>query len=188
MDLSKHDPQNPTQEPNGFVSPDGNNHRQPQEPPTAPYPPQAPQGYQNYPQPPYGEAQGYPAQHFPGQAPQYPYGYPQAQQGYGTPQNSPYPPQNPYGSPQPYGYAPNPYGYPPVAAPGTKEARTSWILGLIGIFLFGLILGTIGLVKAFKAKSLGANATAGFVLSSLAIFFHIVWIIYYFSTGDGSGY
>lgn len=186
MDLSKNEPQNPPQEPNAFASPDGDSYQQSQEPPVAPYPPQAPQGYLNNPQQPYNQAQGYPAPQFPGQPPQNPYGYQQAPQGYAQ-QNPGYPPQNPYGQPQ-YGYAQNPYGYPPAVIPGAKEAKTSWILGLIGIFIFGIILGTIGLVKAFKAKSLGANATAGFVLSSLAIFFHIVWIIFLLASGDTSSY
>lgn len=155
------------------------------------------QGHQNATQGPYNQ----PTEQFPQHPPVNPYGYPSQQpypteqypqQGvtpYGYQQQSPYNqqpgyPPNPYGQPQYYGHPGQPYGYPPVETEAEKIAKQSWILGLVGLFVFGIILGTIGLIKAFKAQSLGANATAGFILSSLSIVGHIFWMVVLFATGD----
>lgn len=62
---------------------------------------------------------------------------------------------------------------------GAKLAKQSWILGLIGLFFFGIILGSIGLHKGLKAKGLGADATLGIVLSGLAVAFHCLSIIFF---------
>jgi hypothetical protein len=194
MDLSKNEPQQPDLNPVP-VPPAGPGYN-PQNDDTAPQIAQASQGSLNYPQQPYNEPQppqGYPTQQYPiPQAPQ-PYGYPQNQQnpnGYAHQQN-PYghPPQMNYGPPQgfPQNYG---YGYPPVVNLAEKEAKTSWILGLIGIFIMGIVLGTIGLIKASKARSMGADATAGFILSTMAVVSHVLWILLLaiFSGDPSSGY
>lgn len=189
MDLSKNNPadQEPQQE---HAGPD---YLPPQEGFTPPSEPQVLPGYGTHPQqsqnPSYG-SQPYPTEQYPNHPVNSPYGYQQAPQNYPAPpaypghQNQqPYPPQNGYGQPQYYaaqpGY-PQPYGYPGVQTEGEKLAKESWILGLVGLFILGVLLGGIGLYKAFKAQALGANATAGFILSSLAIAGHLFWMFVFF--------
>jgi hypothetical protein len=179
MDLSKND------QPNSDNA--GPDYLPPQEGFTSPSEP-TPQGHEAYPvsspNPPYNQ-QGYAGEQFPGQPLNNPYGYQQVPQNYPIPPappsygNYPQPPYNGYGQPNYYAppnVYPQPYGYPPVSFEGQKLAKESWILGLVGLFILGIVLGGIGLYKAFKAQALGSNATAGFVLSSLAIAGHIFWI------------
>ena len=176
MDLSKNEPQDPTPAEEA-------DHGQPQNDYVAPQPPEAPQPYQNYPQQPYNQAQppqGYPTQPVPVQQAPNPYGYPQNpgyQQGYpvntyGQPVNAYGQPVNAYGQP----VYPQQYPYARIPTPGEKLAKESWILGLVGFFILGVVLGGIGLYKAFQAKAQGADATAGFIISSLAIAGHIFWV------------
>lgn len=186
MDLSKKD--NPDQE-NPTNTHAGPDYLAPQGGFASPSEPPVPQRYPEYteqPQNPSYGSQGYPTEQYPSQPVNNPYGYQQAPQSYPAPQvypgyqnQQPYPPQNGYGQPQYYapqpGY-PQPYGYPGVQTEGEKLAKESWILGLVGLFILGIVLGGIGLYKAFKAQALGANATAGFILSSLAIAGHLFWM------------
>jgi uncharacterized Tic20 family protein len=65
---------------------------------------------------------------------------------------------------------------------GEKAARTSLILGIIGLFVFGIILGPLAIVKAKKAERLGVKATAGMVLGWIAAILSVIGIIYYVST------
>lgn len=59
-------------------------------------------------------------------------------------------------------------------AEGESRAKTSLILGVIGLFVFGIVLGPIAIAQASKAESLGASATGGKVLgwidTGLAVF------------------
>lgn len=132
--------------------------------------------------------QGY-GEQFSGQPLNNAYGYQQVPQNYPVPPappgygNYPQPPQNGYGQPNyyaPQNAYPQPYGYHPFSVEGEKLAKESWILGLVGLFVFGIILGGVGLYKAFKAQALGSNATAGFILSSLAIAGHLFWMFIFF--------
>lgn len=168
MDFSKNPPQEPDNQPP--VPPAGPDYNQqygyPQQNQSYPsqinpgYPAQPPyNAYGNQPMPP-----GYPVPQFPNS---------QAPNSYGPPQY--------YGPPQ--GYQ-QPYGYPPAISEGQKLAKESWIYGLVGFFILGVVLGGVGLYKAFKAKALGADATVGFVLSSLAIVGHIFWFIVFITLGD----
>ncbi len=44
------------------------------------------------------------------------------------------------------------YGYNPQQAEGAQLAQTSMILGIISLFVVGIILGPIAIVKAKKAE------------------------------------
>lgn len=47
---------------------------------------------------------------------------------------------------------------------GPKLAKQSWIYGLVGFFVLGLVFGPIAIHKSRQAKALGTEATLGFVL------------------------
>lgn len=64
------------------------------------------------------------------------------------------------------------------SAEGAKYAKRAWILGLIGLFFFGIIFGTLALLQAGKARALGNPATAGLVLGILAIIGQILAIVF----------
>jgi len=69
----------------------------------------------------------------------------------------------------------NPYA---VQSPeGQSKAKIALVLGIIGLFLFGIILGPIAIVQANKAESLGAKATAGKVLGWIDTIFGILGIV-----------
>jgi len=126
-------------------------------------------------QPPYGGQQAY------GQQPPYgsqPYDAQQQQYGAGA--------QQPYGGQQAYGSQPFPGQMPPYGAQGgqmaqyqaTKDAQTSWILGLVGLFItMGIVLGPIAIHYANKAERGGAKATLGRVLGWLCIIEFILAIV-----------
>ncbi|MFI7480781.1 hypothetical protein ACH9EU_00010 [Kocuria sp. M1R5S2] len=50
------------------------------------------------------------------------------------------------------------------SAEGENHKRNSVILGVIGLFVAGIILGPLALWQAGKAQALGVRATAGKVL------------------------
>lgn len=100
---------------------------------------------------PYGPPPGNPYGAPPyGQPPQGPYGQPPyGQPPYGQP---PYgqPPYgaNPYGA-NPYGPMPYGYGYAPQAE---KGATTSLVLGIVGFFICGILLGPAAIIEGVKAR------------------------------------
>lgn len=47
---------------------------------------------------------------------------------------------------------------------GEKHAQTSLILGIVGLFVLGIVLGPLALVQAKKAEEMHVAATAGKVL------------------------
>jgi hypothetical protein len=52
------------------------------------------------------------------------------------------------------------YGYVGgSSADGQSKAKIALICGIIGLFLFGIILGPIAIVQANKAEALGTKAT-----------------------------
>jgi|GEM_PF-591002 len=136
-------------------------------------------------QPPYGGQQAY------GQQP--PYGsqpYDAQQQQYGAGAQQPYGGQPAYGAQAFPGQMPS-YGAPYAGQSGpmaqyqaTKDAQTSWILGLVGLFVtMGIILGPIAIHYANKAERGGAKATLGRVLGWLCIIefvFAVLAIIAFF--------
>jgi hypothetical protein len=110
--------------------------------------------------------------------------------------SQPYQPAQPYQQPyqqayqQPYpsgGYQAGPYqSYQPsyAALEGEKAAQLSLILGLVGLFVAGFVLGPLAIWQATKAERLGVPATAGKILGwivtvlyALAILATIVVVI-----------
>ncbi|MHA7208419.1 hypothetical protein [Arthrobacter sp. MDT1-65] len=79
-----------------------------------------------------------------------------------------YPPADYQPGPYPGGgYPVGPYqSYPPSydALEGEKAAQLSLILGLVGLFVAGFVLGPLAIWQARKAERLGVPATAGKIL------------------------
>jgi hypothetical protein len=132
---------------------------------------------------PYGQDQYGQSQPGPGQ-----YGqnqYEQNQYGQGQYGQSPYG-QDQYGQ-QP-GYQGGMQGYPGGmqgnAAQGQKHKTTSIVLGVVGLFILGIVLGPLALWQAGKAERLGVKATAGKVLGWIAIVGSLIGMYVLFS---GSG-
>lgn len=119
---------------------------------------QNPTGQPAPPQSPYSQAPQ--AQQWPGQNPQQ---APQVSSPYAAPQGQQWPQQAPQGQQwtQQAGY-PMPAGYPSEAQ---TLAKHSLIMAIIGFFIFGVILGPIALVKAYKARALGNPAKGAFIMS-----------------------
>lgn len=100
-------------------------------------------------------------------------------------------PQNPYTSGQPtqgqgqnqqyqqpqQGYA----GYPsPAQLEGGQLAQTSMILGILSLFVVGIILGPMAISKANKAeREYNTAATVGKVTGWIGTILAILWIAYF---------
>ena len=108
------------------------------------------QGYDAQPYQP-GHQQPYPQDQQPG----YQQGY---QQGYG------------------YGYA-QPYGQGGRSLEGEKAAQLSLILGIVGLFFAGLVLGPLAIWQAGKAEKLGVPATAGKVLGWISAILGLIGLV-----------
>lgn len=93
-----------------------------------------------------------------------------------------------------YGQQPPAYGAPAYGGPGyaqansfdqaslaqmqgQKDAQTSMIMGIIGLFVAGIVLGPLGLHYAKKAERAQVSATAGKVLGWINIIIAILTII-----------
>jgi hypothetical protein len=91
-----------------------------------------------------------------------------------------YPNQYP-GQNQQFGGAPGypAYGYNPQQAEGAQLAQTSMILGIISLFVVGIILGPIAIVKAKKAeREFNTDATVGKVTGWIGTIFGILGVLY----------
>lgn len=69
---------------------------------------------------------------------------------------------------------------------GEKAAQLSLILGLVGLFVAGIVLGPLAIWQANKAEKLGVPATAGKVLGwvttvlyGLAVLFGVLALIFF---------
>lgn len=60
---------------------------------------------------------------------------------------------------------------------GQQLAQTSMILGIISLFVVGIILGPIAIVKAKRAEELHTAATVGKVTGWIGTVLGILWII-----------
>lgn len=70
------------------------------------------------------------------------------------------------------------YGYVSgSSADGQSKAKSALIIGIIGLFVFGIILGPIAIVQANKAESLGTKATGGKVLGWIDLIFGLIGIV-----------
>ncbi|MCU1574922.1 MAG: hypothetical protein JWO93_3004 [Micrococcaceae bacterium] len=66
-----------------------------------------------------------------------------------------------------------------VVSPEASKAKTiSLVLGIIGLFLLGIVLGPIAIMQANKAERLGERATAGKVLGWICTIFGIIGVIF----------
>jgi hypothetical protein len=68
-----------------------------------------------------------------------------------------------------------------AAIQGRKYRRTSIIIGVVGLFLFGIAAGVVAFIFARRAEAAGVKATAGKVLGVLDIIGGIVVIALYAS-------
>ncbi|MHA7144486.1 DUF4190 domain-containing protein [Arthrobacter sp. TmT3-37] len=103
---------------------------------------------------------------------------------YGSQGGAPYPPTQPYQG----GYQPGPYQSSYQSIEGEKAAQLSLILGIVGLFVAGIVLGPLAIWQARKAERLGVPATAGKVLGwinvvlyGLAILFGILLVVLMFA-------
>ena len=67
-----------------------------------------------------------------------------------------------------------------------KEAKEALIWAIVGIFICGIILGAVAIVKAAKAKELIANnprlsgsgqATAAMIIGIIAVILHVAGVL-----------
>lgn len=58
---------------------------------------------------------------------------------------------------------------------GTKQAKQSFYLGVLGLFVMGIFIGFLAVLYAHRAEKIGVRATAGKVLGYLDILFGIVF-------------
>lgn len=65
-------------------------------------------------------------------------------------------------------------GFGPGSAQGESHKRNSVIMGVIGLFILGIVLGPLALWQAGKAEALGVKATAGKVLGWIDLVFGVL--------------
>lgn len=98
------------------------------------------------------------------------------QQPYQQP-GQPYQQQGAYQAPQP-GYAPYGQAGPGYANPEAQQAsQTSLVLGIIGLFVLGIILGPLAIMKANEAQRGGVDATAGKIVGWIATILHALGVV-----------
>jgi len=64
---------------------------------------------------------------------------------------------------------------------GRKYRRNSIIIGVIGLFLFGIVAGVVAFIMAGRAEAAGVKATAGKILGVLDIVGGIIVMVMFFS-------
>ncbi|WP_019148970.1 DUF4190 domain-containing protein [Timonella senegalensis] len=85
-----------------------------------------------------------------------------------------------YGSPQ-FPGSPTYAGQDQFAAQaqGQADAKTSLILGLVGLFALGIILGPMAIHYAKKAERVGVPATPGKVLGWISVILFILGVVFF---------
>lgn len=85
------------------------------------------------------------------------------------------------------------YTKSPQQVEADKAAQTSMILGIIGLFALGIILGPLAIMQAKKAERLGAAATVGKVTGWISTIFGVIgllvfilWIIAFIAAGTAA--
>lgn len=82
--------------------------------------------------------------------------------------------QNPAGYQYPGGYMPS-----PQQLEGAQLAQTSMILGILSLFIVGIILGPIAIVKANRAeREFHTSATVGKVTGWIGTILGALWILW----------
>jgi hypothetical protein len=82
------------------------------------------------------------------------------------------------------GYQPGP-GFGPGPAQGESHKRNSVIMGVVGLFILGIVLGPLAIWQASKAEALGVKATAGKVLGWIDLVFGVLGLFVVFGGGGG---
>ena len=99
-------------------------------------------------------------------------------QNWSQPNSSYQPPQYQGQNQQQFGNHPG-YGYPMVHPEGAQLAQTSMILGIISLFVVGIILGPIAIVKANRAeREFNTSATVGKVTGWIGTIFGALGFLY----------
>jgi|SRR5690625_564582 len=88
-------------------------------------------------------------------------------------------PASPYQTPPAAHAGYSPYGQSTTyASPEAQQAsQTALVLGIIGLFVFGIILGPLAIMKANEAQRGGVDATAGKVVGWIALILHALGLI-----------
>ncbi|MGH3654237.1 hypothetical protein [Glutamicibacter sp.] len=93
-------------------------------------------------------------------------------------------PQQPYYNQQAHGqpgqYPQGNFGYPPASHfEGAQLAQTSMILGILSLFVAGVILGPIAISKANKAeREFSTVSTVGKVTGWIGTILGVLWVLY----------
>ena len=99
-------------------------------------------------------------------------------QNWSQPNSAYQPPQYQGQNQQQFGNQPG-YGYPMVHPEGAQLAQTSMILGIISLFVVGIILGPIAIVKANRAeREFNTSATVGKVTGWIGTILGALWFLY----------
>ncbi|GEO94734.1 DUF4190 domain-containing protein [Kocuria turfanensis] len=96
-----------------------------------------------------------------------------------VPQAQPQYSQNPYMHQQYVqypGYSPLPH---PMAMQGMSHKSNAVVLGVIGLFVLGIVLGPLAISQASKAQSMGVPATAGKVLGWIDLAFGLLGLLWF---------
>lgn len=87
--------------------------------------------------------------------------------------------QQQFGGQQQYGNQPG-YGYPMAPPEGAQLAQTSMILGILSLFVVGLVLGPIAIVKGNKAeREFNTSATVGKVTGWIGTILGALLFLYF---------
>ncbi len=78
-------------------------------------------------------------------------------------------------SQQPYEHASGTGPLPPEAG---KARTTSLVLGIVGIFFLGIVLGPLAIMQANTAERLGERSSAGRVLGWIATIFGVAALLF----------
>ncbi|MHA7178642.1 hypothetical protein ACX80J_00855 [Arthrobacter sp. MDB2-24] len=65
-----------------------------------------------------------------------------------------------------------------ISPEASKAKTTSLVLGIVGLFILGIILGPLAIMQANKAERLGERATAGKVLGYICTIFGVIALIF----------
>ncbi|MEG9248218.1 hypothetical protein V6S67_08985 [Arthrobacter sp. Soc17.1.1.1] len=78
-------------------------------------------------------------------------------------------------SQQPYEHASGAGPLPPEAG---KARTASLVLGIVGIFFLGIVLGPLAIMQANKAERLGERSSAGRVLGWIATILGVAALVF----------
>lgn len=73
------------------------------------------------------------------------------------------------------------YGQPPhpMVMQGMNHKSNATVLGVIGLFILGIVLGPLAISQANKAQSMGVPATTGKVLGWIDLIFGILGLLWF---------